>query len=162
MSQSKDFVLIEETIPSEDIRDLAMCPHEYMHQAIWWTRLAAALDCLAEAVIESRLRELARRFSECLPHLSDQALALVEMESDALQAIESARMLVTRLAGRGEEARSMRETVKWVHKRIQLINYLVEDLDRIALCAQLQRQESPQLRLVPDVGVATLLARFST
>ncbi|MDP2014362.1 MAG: hypothetical protein Q8L05_09070 [Actinomycetota bacterium] len=161
MSQSKDFQLIAEAIPTEDIRALAMSPHEYTQQAIWWTRLAAALDSLAEAVIESRLRELARYFSEHVPYLSDQALALEEMESEALQAIGSARMLVTRLAGRREEARSVRETVKWVHKRIQLINYLVEDLDRIAPCAQVRREESLGLSLDHDTDVATLSPRFS-
>ncbi len=162
MSQSKDFQLITEAIPAEDIRALAMCPHEYMQQAIWWTRLAAALDTLAEAVVESRLRDLARHFSAHLPHLSDQALALEEMGCDALQAIESARKLVTRLAGRREEARSVRETVKWVHKRIQLINYLVEDLDRIATCAQLQSEQSFGLRLVHDAGRVRLSPRVST
>ncbi len=127
MSQANEFESVRELIPTHEIQDLAMCPHAYLKRAIWWTRLAAALDLLAEDVRTANLGSLGQQLAHDLPELADQALALEGMGSDAIEAIESTRAQVTLAAGVSQEAMWVRDSVKWVFKRIQLINYLVED-----------------------------------
>lgn len=148
MSLINDLEVSGELISSKEIHELSMCSHEYVQQAIWWVRLARALDCLAEELVIANLRELGRELAKRAPHLSDQALGLESMGDEALGAVDAARMHVTAFAGESEHAQQVRDTVKWVGKRIQLINYLVEDLLWAGNCGTAPMEAKPRLRLV--------------
>lgn len=148
MSLIDDLEASGELIPSQEIHELSMCSHEYVQQAIWWVRLARALDSLAEELVIANLHDLGRELAKRAPHLSDQALGLESMGDEALGAVDAARMHVTAFAGESKHAQQVRETVKWVGKRIQLINYLVEDLLWAGSCGTTAAKAQPRLRLV--------------
>ncbi|MDD2819280.1 MAG: hypothetical protein PHN51_10880 [Candidatus Nanopelagicales bacterium] len=148
MSQASEIDSRRELIATQEICELAMCPHAYLKQAIWWTRLAAALDLLAEEVLTANLKIVGSQMAADMPHLADQALSLDAMGSEALDAIQSTRETVTRLAGESHEAMWVRDSVKWVLKRIQLINFLVEDLAMADCCRWLTSSGTSRLHLV--------------
>jgi len=148
MSQANDISATDELISSREIHELAMCSHAYVRKAIWWVRLAQALDLLAEALITADLRTLGRDLAARSPHLSDQALSLEGMGDEALGCIDAARMHVATFAGQDEEALQVRDTVKWVCHRVQLINYLVDDLHRLDQQVARAPRAQTHLRLV--------------
>ncbi|MDO9485742.1 MAG: hypothetical protein Q7K25_06745 [Actinomycetota bacterium] len=128
MSQASDMTTNRRLIDSREIYELSMCSHEYLQKAIWWVRLAKALDVLAEEILCSNLADLGRDLGERNPWVREQATALDAMGDQALEAIDATRKHVAMFAGECAQAAHVRDSVKWVCKRVQLMNYLVEDL----------------------------------
>jgi len=149
MSQVNDIGESRELIDSREIHELAMSSHAYLQQAIWWVRLARALDVLAEEILCSNLAVLGRDLASRNPHAHDQAEALEAMGQEALEAIDAARMHVRMFAGQCAQAAHVRDSVKWVCKRVQLMNYLVEDLTLAQSRQTRPAQRTSNLRLLP-------------
>ena len=59
MQQSQEMQTRAEMIPTQEINALAVCPDGYLKQAIWWTRLAVALDVLVESLQTADLSSVA-------------------------------------------------------------------------------------------------------
>jgi len=148
MSQVDDIGVSRELIDSREIHELAMSSHTYLQQAIWWVRLGKALDVLAEEILCSNLAAIGRDLAERNPHVRD-AKALDAMGQDALEAIDAARMHVRMFAGECAQAAHVRDSVKWVCKRVQLMNYLVEDLTLAQGSQTSLDQQASRLRLLP-------------
>ena len=149
MSQVNDIGVSRELIDSREIHELAMSSHTYLQQAIWWVRLGRALDVLAEEILCSNLAVIGRDLAARNPHMRDQAKALDAMGQDALEAIDAARMHVRMFAGECAQATHVRDSVKWVCKRVQLMNYLVEDLTLAQGHPTSPAQQPSRLQLLP-------------
>ncbi|MDP2014361.1 MAG: hypothetical protein Q8L05_09065 [Actinomycetota bacterium] len=128
MQQSQEMQSRVEMIPAQEINALAVCPDGYLKQAIWWTRLAVALDVLVESLQTADLPSVAQDKATRFPHVADQANALKVLTVEALDALASARSMVSQFAGVSEEAGWMRDRVRWICLRIQFINHSMEDL----------------------------------
>lgn len=128
MQHSQEMQSRVEVIPAQEINALAACPEGYLQQAIWWTRLAVALDVLVESLQTADLDAVAQDKATRCPHVVDQANALKVLNAGALAALASARSMVAQFAGVSEEAGWMRDRVRWICLRIQFINHSMEDL----------------------------------
>lgn len=150
MSQVSDIGVSRELIDSREIHELAMSSHTYLQQAIWWVRLGRALDVLSEEIVCSNLAAIGHELATRNPHVCDQANALDAMGKEALEAINAARAHVRMFAGDCAQATHVRDSVRWVCKRVQLMNYLVEDLAQALSGQRNSEQGASGLRLLPS------------
>jgi len=150
VSQVSDVGMSRELIDSREIRELAMSSHTYLQQAIWWVRLGRALDVLSEEIAFANLAALGHELATRNPHVRDQAKALEAMGLEALDAIDAARAHVRMFAGECAQATHVRDSVRWVCKRVQLMNYLVEDLSKAPIGQHSPVLGANRLRLLPN------------
>jgi len=149
MSQASEILPSRVLVDASEIHELAMSSHSYIQQAIWWVRLAKALDQLAEEIVCANLTRLAHEFARHQPAISEDARALDEMGDEALRAIDATRKHVSLLAGESAAAAQVRDSVKWVWKRVQLMNCLFEDLSLIEGRTGDPASQGRRLRSVP-------------
>ncbi len=149
MSQASEILPSSDLINASEIHELAMSSHSYIQQAIWWVRLAKALDVLAEEIICANISRLSKDLAGHRPEMREDAAALDEMGDEALRAIDATRKHVSLLAGESSAAAQVRDSVKWVWKRVQLMNCLFEDLSLDGGRTGERASQGRRLRSVP-------------
>lgn len=114
-----------------DLEGLATCPRVYVGSVIWWTQLARQLDDLREELICANVREFSRRFVAEAPELSDLGEQVPNLAVDVELGIVRVRSRVRESCGIPGEAAEVRAQVKAILHRMNLFNYLCEDLGHI-------------------------------
>ena len=149
MSQATELDPRRSLIDAREIHELAMSSYGYIQQAIWWVRLAKALDALAEEILCSSMARLRHELDQGDASLREEFAALDRMADDAIVAIDATRRHVAQVAGEGAHASQVRDSAKWVWKRVHILNCLFEDLSRVEGHARGPIPEGRRLHAVP-------------
>lgn len=113
------------------LEDLTKGPKDYVGSAGWWTQLAKCLDAVREELIFCNVRDFSRRFASVAPELAELADQIPERAVVAELEIVRVRSRVRESLGNRDDVKVIQEEVKFVVHRLNLFNYLAQDLQNI-------------------------------
>lgn len=103
----------------DSLERLATCSNRFLGTAMWWSRLASAIDSLREQLAHADIVGLSSQVVGDRPEMAAVALRLPELDDRTQAEAAQLRMQVAEKSGLRSEAMVVREAAKTLIQRVR-------------------------------------------